>query len=303
LTARRGDTRVAQRAASLRRCRRRVLSQGQTARGIVTPRAGDDPLTVDVIAVYLDERAGINAVSRTCHELWTLAAAQQMATTTTGGIRAASVARRPVSFPHCRHAATQLAAGRLSTILELECDGLTGCAVNGVDGNRRRVLELVIDAVAKADHTLILPQDVALRQSEFVGRGGVEFQRVGSGPGQREDAARARERLAGVPRSRSAARGGGSADPDARPARPRCGRVRAVSRRRRSGRSGARLLAVRRQRRIARGPEDSAVTVWDASAESRYMVLPCRPAGSETLPEEQLVALVTRNGLIGTAEV
>lgn len=45
------------------------------------------------------------------------------------------------------------------------------------------------------------------------------------------------------------------------------------------------------------------VTVWDASAESRYMVLPRRPAGTEGLPKAQLAALVTRNGLLGVAPV
>jgi nitrile hydratase subunit alpha len=33
------------------------------------------------------------------------------------------------------------------------------------------------------------------------------------------------------------------------------------------------------------------------------MVLPSRPAGTETLGQDQLAALVTRNGLIGTALV
>jgi len=46
-----------------------------------------------------------------------------------------------------------------------------------------------------------------------------------------------------------------------------------------------------------------AITVWDASAESRYMVLPHRPEGTETLDETELAALVTRNGLIGVAPV
>lgn len=46
-----------------------------------------------------------------------------------------------------------------------------------------------------------------------------------------------------------------------------------------------------------------AITVWDASAESRYMVLPRRPEGTEGLTEEGLAALVTRNGLIGVATV
>lgn len=46
-----------------------------------------------------------------------------------------------------------------------------------------------------------------------------------------------------------------------------------------------------------------AVTVWDASAESRYLVLPRRPADSADLDEEALARLVTREGLIGTAPV
>ncbi len=45
------------------------------------------------------------------------------------------------------------------------------------------------------------------------------------------------------------------------------------------------------------------ITVWDASAESRYMVLPRRPAGTEDLGEQELAALVTRNGLSGVAPV
>jgi len=45
------------------------------------------------------------------------------------------------------------------------------------------------------------------------------------------------------------------------------------------------------------------VTVWDASAESRYLVLPRRPAGTDDLGEAELAALVTRNGMIGTAPV
>lgn len=43
------------------------------------------------------------------------------------------------------------------------------------------------------------------------------------------------------------------------------------------------------------------ISVWDASAETRYMVLPRRPAGTEDLGEPALAALVTRNGLIGVA--
>ena len=45
------------------------------------------------------------------------------------------------------------------------------------------------------------------------------------------------------------------------------------------------------------------VTVWDASAESRYMVLPVRPHGTDDLDEQALAALVTRDGLLGVAAV
>ena len=50
-------------------------------------------------------------------------------------------------------------------------------------------------------------------------------------------------------------------------------------------------------------PAGTSIAVWDASAESRYLVLPRRPAGTEGLTEDALAALVTRKGLIGTAAV
>ncbi|SDX34169.1 nitrile hydratase [Geodermatophilus africanus] len=50
-------------------------------------------------------------------------------------------------------------------------------------------------------------------------------------------------------------------------------------------------------------PAGTRISVWDASAESRYMVVPRRPEGTDGRPEEALAALVTRNGLIGTAAV
>ena len=49
--------------------------------------------------------------------------------------------------------------------------------------------------------------------------------------------------------------------------------------------------------------EDVEVRVWDSTAEVRYLVLPERPAGTENFSEEQLVALVTRNAMIGVAKV
>jgi nitrile hydratase len=49
--------------------------------------------------------------------------------------------------------------------------------------------------------------------------------------------------------------------------------------------------------------DDVEITVWDSTAEVRYMVLPQRPSGTEGATEAELQALVTRNGLIGTALV
>ncbi len=46
-----------------------------------------------------------------------------------------------------------------------------------------------------------------------------------------------------------------------------------------------------------------AVRVWDSSAEVRYLVLPQRPPGTEHLDEGALAALVTRDAMIGVAEV
>ncbi|HEY1977817.1 MAG TPA: nitrile hydratase subunit alpha [Candidatus Baltobacteraceae bacterium] len=45
------------------------------------------------------------------------------------------------------------------------------------------------------------------------------------------------------------------------------------------------------------------IDVWDSTAETRYLVVPARPSGTEGLSEDELTALVTRNGMIGTALV
>ena len=50
-------------------------------------------------------------------------------------------------------------------------------------------------------------------------------------------------------------------------------------------------------------PADTDVRVWDSTAEIRYLVLPERPAGTESLTEDELAALVTRNSMIGVAKV
>jgi nitrile hydratase subunit alpha len=48
-------------------------------------------------------------------------------------------------------------------------------------------------------------------------------------------------------------------------------------------------------------PADVEVRVWDSTAEVRYLVLPERPAGTERFDEDALVALVSRNAMVGTA--
>ncbi len=50
-------------------------------------------------------------------------------------------------------------------------------------------------------------------------------------------------------------------------------------------------------------PAATEIRVWDSSADLRYMVLPRRPPGSDGLGEAELAALVTRDGMIGTAPV
>jgi nitrile hydratase len=49
--------------------------------------------------------------------------------------------------------------------------------------------------------------------------------------------------------------------------------------------------------------DDVSVRVWDSTAEIRYLVLPERPAGTETMSAEQLAGLVTRDAMIGVAKV
>jgi len=49
--------------------------------------------------------------------------------------------------------------------------------------------------------------------------------------------------------------------------------------------------------------EEVEVRVWDSTAELRYLVLPGRPAGTESLSEDALAALVTRDAMIGVANV
>jgi nitrile hydratase subunit alpha len=50
-------------------------------------------------------------------------------------------------------------------------------------------------------------------------------------------------------------------------------------------------------------PAATSIDVWDSTSEVRYLVVPVRPDGTDGLGQEELAALVTRNGLIGTAAV
>lgn len=45
--------------------------------------------------------------------------------------------------------------------------------------------------------------------------------------------------------------------------------------------------------------DEAQVRVWDSNAELRYMVLPERPAGTGAMNEDELLALVTRDSMIG----
>jgi nitrile hydratase len=67
-----------------------------------------------------------------------------------------------------------------------------------------------------------------------------------------------------------------------------------------------RSRAVREPRALLRDfgvalADDVAVQVWDSSAEVRYLVLPQRPAGTESMSEDELAELVTRDAMIGVA--
>ena len=50
-------------------------------------------------------------------------------------------------------------------------------------------------------------------------------------------------------------------------------------------------------------PKDTEITVWDSSSEVRFFVLPQRPSGTEKFSEGELAALVTRDAMVGVAQV
>ena len=46
-------------------------------------------------------------------------------------------------------------------------------------------------------------------------------------------------------------------------------------------------------------PPDTEIRVWDSTAETRFLVLPMRPAGTDGWDEKRLAELVTRDSMIG----
>ena len=50
-------------------------------------------------------------------------------------------------------------------------------------------------------------------------------------------------------------------------------------------------------------PAQTQIRVWDTTADTRYMVMPQRPAGTDGLSIEQLTALISKDALIGVARI
>jgi nitrile hydratase len=50
-------------------------------------------------------------------------------------------------------------------------------------------------------------------------------------------------------------------------------------------------------------PPEMEIRVWDTSADTRYMVLPLRPAGTEGWSEEKLASIVTKDAMIGVSRL
>jgi len=47
-------------------------------------------------------------------------------------------------------------------------------------------------------------------------------------------------------------------------------------------------------------PKETEIRVWDSTAETRFIVLPMRPAGTDGWSEDRLAEIVTRDSMIGT---
>ena len=49
--------------------------------------------------------------------------------------------------------------------------------------------------------------------------------------------------------------------------------------------------------------DETRISVWDSSADIRYLILPMRPQGTEAMTRDELAGLVNRDSMIGTAIV
>ena len=47
-------------------------------------------------------------------------------------------------------------------------------------------------------------------------------------------------------------------------------------------------------------PPETEIRIWDSTAETRFLVLPMRPPGTDGWSEERLAELVTRDSMVGT---
>ena len=50
-------------------------------------------------------------------------------------------------------------------------------------------------------------------------------------------------------------------------------------------------------------PPEVEIRVWDTTADTRYVVLPLRPTGTEGWPQERLASIVTKDSMIGVARI
>lgn len=50
-------------------------------------------------------------------------------------------------------------------------------------------------------------------------------------------------------------------------------------------------------------PAQTQIRVWDTTADTRYMVMPQRPSGTDGLSLDQLTALISKDALIGVARI
>jgi nitrile hydratase len=69
-----------------------------------------------------------------------------------------------------------------------------------------------------------------------------------------------------------------------------------------------RARVVRQSRSVLREmgldlPPEIEIKVWDTSADTRYMVLPLRPASTQGWSEEKLASIVTKDAMIGVARL